>query len=135
MATGTAGNTARHGHDLNVRFIRKGITYSDNGTTVVVGTIPSGSVIIKAMSGVQVTTAFDGNATNTLDIGYSTDSGTNNLATALALGTATFVPCDEATGDFTLSADRTISALVTSTASATAGAGEIVICFVEDLDG
>jgi len=132
MATDTAGTSARLLPFQAVHYIRKDITYADDGDTVVVGVLPAGAVIIKAASGVNISTAFDGNSSNVLDIGYSTDSGTNNLATQLALGTATFVPLDEATGGNYMGAttDRTISALVTSTASATAGVGQIIIAYI-----
>lgn len=134
MATGTAGGTARHGIQQVVRIIRKDFTYANDGTTLVIGKIPAGSVIIKAASGVQVSTAFNGNATNTLDVGYSDDTGTDNLATLLSLATATFVPLDEAVGDFyTGTSDRTISMKVTSTAAASAGVGQAFICFIENI--
>lgn len=134
MATDTAPKSppAIHGAGLNVRFLRKDITYLDGGTTVVVGTLPAGALIIKAASGVNISTAFNGNSTNTLDVGYSTDSGTDNLATLLALGTATFVPLDEVVGDNYVASETIISAKVVSTASASAGVGQIVIAFVEN---
>lgn len=118
-----------------VHFLRKGITYADDGKTIVIGKIPSGSVIIKPMSGVHIKTVFNGNSSNVLDIGASTDSGTNNFATQLALGTATFVPMDEAVGDFIVTADTTVSMLVTSTASASAGEAEVFVCYIPDTDG
>jgi hypothetical protein len=83
MATGTAGTTARQFTTQQVHYLRKSITYSDNGTTVTIGTIPAGSLILKPISGVAVNVAFNGGTTNTLDIGASTDSGTNNFATVL----------------------------------------------------
>src|SRR3990167_6144376 len=131
MATGTAGGTARQYHTQQVHYLRRDITYLEDGDTVVVGKIPAGSVILKPASGVNVSTVFDGNATNTLDIGASDDSGTNNFATALALGTADFVPLD-VTGTYHVAADTTISALVTSTASAAAGVGQIIIAYIPD---
>jgi hypothetical protein len=134
MATGTAGSAAR---DLNlqmVHYLRKSITYADNGTTVTVGTIPAGSVLVKPISGVSVSVAFDGNATNTLDIGPSTDTGTNLWMTVGALGSIAFVPLDEAVTN-TVSVDTIVQAAVVSTASASAGTAEIIICFIPDNDG
>ena len=127
--------TPRQFHTQQVHFLRKSISYTDNGSTLVIGTIPAGSLILKPASGVHVVTAFNGNSSNVLDIGASTDSGTNNFATQLSLATATFVPMDEAVGDFLVSVDTTVSMLVTSTASATAGAGEVVVCYIPDIDG
>lgn len=134
MATGTAGSSAREFPLQMVHFLRKSIAYTDNGSTVTVGTIPAGSVILKPISGVMVDTAFNGNSSNVLDIGPSTDSGTNLWATNLALGTTTFVPLDEAVTNL-VTVDTIVQALVTSTASASAGAGEIIICYIPDSDG
>ena len=125
------------GRQLNIQavhFLRKSITYADNGTTVNVGYLPPGATIIKKASGVAVTTAFNGDSSNVLQIGPSTDSGTNLWATDLALGTLGFVPMDEAVTDLIGSSDVLVQAAVTSTASASAGAAEIIICYVPDTD-
>lgn len=130
-----SGPVARQYHQQMVHFLRKTIAYTDNGSTLVVGRVPAGSLILQPMSGVAVTTVFNGNSSNVLDVGYSTDSGTNNLATSLALGTAAFVPIDETTGPMLCTSDTTISVLVTSTASASTGSGEVIIAYVPDTDG
>lgn len=130
-----SGPVPRQYHQQVVHFLRKSIAYTDDGDTIVIGKVPAGSIILKPTSGVHVTTAFNGNSSNVLDIGYSSDSGTNNLATQLSLATTTFVPLDEAVGDYLCTSDTTISMLVTSTASASAGAGEVVICYIPDTDG
>ncbi len=117
-----------------VHFLRKSITYANNGQTVNVGYLPAGATIIKPASGVAVTTAFNGDSSNVLQIGLSTDSGTNNYATDLALGTAGFVPIDEAVSGLVGASDVLIQAAVTSTASASAGAAEIIICYAPDSD-
>jgi hypothetical protein len=137
MATNTAPKNppARHHAAPVVQYLRKDITFADNGTTVVIGTLPAGAVILSPISGVYVSTAFDGNSSNVLDIGYSTDTGTNNLATSLSLASVAFVVLDEvATAGTLIGSETIISALVTSTASAAAGVGKIVIAFVEDND-
>lgn len=118
-----------------VHFLRKTIDYTMDGQTVDIGVIPAGSLVIKPMSGVHVVTAFNGGSTNTLDIGPSTDSGTDLWATLLALGTATFVPCDEAVGAFLVSVDTIVQCKVVSTATASAGTGEVIICYIPDTDG
>jgi hypothetical protein len=136
MATNTAGSVARYkANSQQVHYLRKSIVFGDNGTTVTVGTIPAGSVILTPLSGVQVNVAFNGNATNTLDLGASDDSGNNNIATLLALGTIGFITIDETTTTKLFSVDTRIDAVVVSTASATTGAGEIIICYVPDNDG
>ena len=137
MTTDTAPKSppARHFAAPVVQYLRRDIAYTDDGLTVTVGTVPAGSIILHAISGVYVTTLFNGNATNTVDIGASDDSGTNNFATALALGTVAYVTLDEmATAGTLVSSETKIVALVTSTASASAGAGTIVIAFIEDND-
>lgn len=135
MATGTAGTTARQYSYQLVHYLRKSIAYTDDGDTLTIGIVPSGSLILKPLSGVAVTTAFNGNSSNVLDVGYSTDSGTNNLGTQLSLATTTFVPLDEEVGDYLCASDTTIQVLVTSTASASAGAGEVIIAYIPDNDG
>lgn len=133
MATGTAGSAARDYNMQMIHYLRKTITYADNGTTVTIGTIPAGSVLVKPISGVSVSVAFNGNATNTLDIGPSTDSGTNLWMTVGALGSIAFVPLDEAVTNV-VSSDTIVQAYVVSTASASAGSAEVVICYIPDND-
>ena len=118
-----------------VHFLRKSIAYTDNGSTLDIGTLPANSVIIMDASGVHVTTAFNGDATNTLDIGPSTDTGTNLWMTVGALGTTTWVPFDEGVSLDVGTSDVLVQCKVVSTASASTGAAEIVICYVPDTDG
>lgn len=134
MATGTQGTTARYSERQAPLSFRVGITYADNGRTIKIGTLPAGALVHKTMSGVHVITAFDGNSTNVLDVGYTSDSGTNNLGTQLSLASTGFVALDEDTDDYLVAADTELSMLVTSTANATAGAAEVVIVFFPDND-
>ena len=133
MATGTAGTAARDYQMQMIHYLRKTITYADNGTTVTIGTIPAGAVLVKPISGVAVSVAFNGNTTNTLDIGPSTDSGTNLWMTVGALGSIAFVPLDEAVTNV-VSVDTVVQAAVVSTAGASAGSGEIIIAYIPDND-
>lgn len=125
---------ARQFHTQQVHYLRKRITYADNGTVVQVGTIPAGSIFLKTISGVVVRTAFNGDTTNTVSIGPSTDSGTDLWATALALGSIGPVGFDEAVAQY-VSSDTIASATVTSTASASAGVAEVIICYIPNNDG
>lgn len=134
MATGTAGTGARDYNMQMIHYLRKTITYADNGTTVTIGTIPAGSVLVKPISGVSVSVAFNGGSTNTLDIGPSTDSGTNLWMTVGALGSIAFVPLDEAVTNV-VSVDTIVQAYVVSTAGASAGSGEVIIAYIPDNDG
>lgn len=125
---------ARQYSQQMIHYLRKTITYADNGTTVTIGTIPSGSVLLKPISGVSVSVAFNGGTTNTLDIGPSTDSGTNLWMTVGALGSIAFVPLDEAVTNV-VSSDTIVQCAVVSTAGASAGSAEVVICYIPDNDG
>lgn len=127
-------STARQYHQQMVHYLRKGITFADNGTAVTVGTIPAGSLILKAASGVHVTTAFNAGTSNVLDIG--TNANDDLFGTDLALGSATFVPLDEAIGGY-LVADEAVITTTPALAgtAATAGAAEVVICYIPDNDG
>ena len=134
MATGTASTSARQYHQQMIHFLRKSITFADDGTTVTVGTIPAGSLVLKPISGVAVTTVFNAGSTNVLDVGPSTDSGTDLWATDLALGTLGFVPIDEAVTNL-VSVDTVVQAAVDLTGTAaTTGAAEIIIAYIPDTD-
>lgn len=134
MTTGTAGTAARDYRKQMIHYLRKGITFADDGTTVTVGTIPAGSLIVKPISGVAVTTVFNAGSTNVLDIGPSTDSGTDLWATDLALGSLAFVPLDEAVTNL-VSVDTVVQAAVDLTGTAaTTGAAEIIIAYIPDND-
>lgn len=134
MATNTAGSVARQYSYQLVHYMRKGFTYADNGTVLTLGVVPSGSLILKALSGVHVVTAFNAGTNNFLDVGTSAND--DLFGTDLSLATTTFVPLDEAVGDYRVSADTTITATpgLTGTA-ATTGDGEIVIAYIPDNDG
>lgn len=133
MATNTAGTSARKFSLQAVHYLRKRITYANDGQTVDIGTLPDGALILKSLSGVAVNVAFNGGTTNTLDIGPSTDTGTNLWGTLLALGTIAFVPLDEAV-TLLVSGDTKVQAKVVSTASASAGEAVIVIAYIPNND-
>lgn len=126
---------ARLFHTQQIHYLRKSISYSDT-FPVTVGVIPAGSVIVKPISGVQVNTVFNAGTTNVLDIGESSPTNNDDLyATDLSLGTATFVPIDEAVS-LTVTSNTTITATYAQTgAAATAGAGEVIIAYIPDNDG
>jgi hypothetical protein len=137
MATNTAGTQARNLGVQAVHYLRKGIVIGDAATTVVVGVIPAGSLILFAISGVVVTTVFNAGTNNRLDVGASSDSGTNNMATLLTLLGLGYITFDEgaATSNALVASDTTISAYVDVTGvTATTGAAEIVIAYIPDND-
>jgi hypothetical protein len=119
-------------HTQQIHFLRKGITFADKLTTVTLGYIPAGSVVIKPMSGVHVSTVFNGTAPQTLDIGTSVTTAI--WATALALSVTTFVACDETTTSFYVSSDTTVQAVIGGS-GATAGEAQLIIAYVPNTDG
>ncbi|MGM5033524.1 hypothetical protein [Tardiphaga sp. 803_E3_N1_3] len=133
MATGTPGSTARQLPYQCVHYLRKRFTFADNGKTIDIGTLPDGALLIKPISGVMVNQAFNGATTNTLDIGPSTDPGTDLWATVLALGTIGFIPLDEVV-TLLVSGDTKVQAKVVSTTGATTGSGVIVIAYIPNND-
>lgn len=113
----------------NVQFIRKTITFADMGKLVKLGTIPAGALILKALSGAQVNTAFNSATTTVLDIGSAADGdlyGTDlDVKTAVA-----FVPLDEAVS-MAVSVDTELTCQLAETgAAATAGSAVVVIAFL-----
>ena len=113
-----------------VHFIRKGITFADQGKTINIGAVPAGSVIHKPMTGVFVSTVFNG---TTPTVGIGTSANASLYGSALALTSTTFVPAAQAV-DNQVYADTYIACVVNGSA-ASAGAAEIVVCFIPDIDG
>lgn len=125
--------TARQFHTQQVHYLRRGITFADNGVAVTVGEIPAGALILKPASGVHVVTVFNAGTSNVLDIGTSADD--DLFGTDLALGTANFVPLDESIGGYRVAATTTITATVAlSGTAATTGDAEVVIAYIPDND-
>jgi hypothetical protein len=130
MATGT---TARDYGKQLVHYMRKGFTFADDGSTLSVGILPAGAMILKPLSGVQVNQAFNAGTTNVLDVGTAAD--TDFWATDLALGSVAFVPLDEAVS-MVVAEDTEVKAVVDLTGTAaTTGQGEVVIAYILDNDG
>lgn len=125
-----AHESAKRYYTDQVHYLRKDFTYADDGLTLTVGVIPAGSIVLKPLSGVAVTTVFNAGSTNVADMGPSTDSGTDLWATDLALGTLAFVPLDEAV-TFLVSVDTTVQIAVDLTGTAaTTGAAQAIICYI-----
>lgn len=132
MATNTAGDSGRDYHQSMVHYLAKTITYGDAGDTVTIGVLPSGALVLPAISGAYVTTAFTGDTTNTVDIGIS--GSTQKYASALALGTLGHIELDVITDSSANSslttAAETIIATVVSTADPDAGSAVIVVAYL-----
>jgi hypothetical protein len=121
--------SARLIHTQQVHFLRKGFTFGAAGV-VDVGCIPANSVIIKPMSGVFVSTAFNGTAPQTVGIG--TTANTALFGSALALSAQTFVATAQS-ADFQVYGDTNIQAIISASA-ATAGNAIIIVCYVPNTD-
>jgi len=118
---------ARNDGYQDIQYLRKNITFADNGVVLKVGTLPAGAVIAKAISGVNVSTVFNAGTTNVLDIGTAADG--DLFATDLALGTAGFIPLDEAVSmDVAVDTEITATVALSGTA-ATTGVGQVVIAY------
>lgn len=128
MATGTAGTQARQYTTAQTHYLSAEISYTDAGASVSLGFCPAGARIIRG--GVSVETAFNGDTTNTLNIGTTADA--DEFASALALGTIGVIPADEmaTTNGAKMTADTEIFAAVTSTASPSAGAGLVWVEYI-----
>lgn len=111
-----------------VHYIAVAFTFEDNGKVLKVGTIPAGAQILKALSGVTVNTVFNAGTGNVLDVGTSADD--DLYGTDLALGTAAFVPLDEAVS-YRVTSDTEITATVAlSGTAATTGAGVVSVAYL-----
>lgn len=113
-----------------VHYLRKkSIAFGSTTTQSYLGTIPANSLILKPDSGVHVVTAFNAGTTNTLDIGTTTT--TTLWGSALALGTTTFVPLDEAVGGYRVTVDTDVYyKLNQAGTAATTGDADIVISYI-----
>lgn len=137
MTTGTAGTSARQFHTQQIHFLRKSLietgTTANQSEVFTVGTIPAGSTILKALSGVNVDVAYTA-ATNKL-INIGTSASGNLYGTLLSTAAIAFVPLDEAVA-MTVAADTVITATHALTGTVgTAGRAEVVIAYIPDTDG
>lgn len=125
---------ARQTEAQQVHYLRKKtLAFGASTTQTYLGTIPAGALILKPLSGVHVVTAFNAGTTNTLDIGTTTT--TTLWGSALALGTTTFVPLDEAVGGYRVSADTDVYYKLNQTGTAaTTGDADIVVAYAVDND-
>lgn len=124
-------------HQDLVHFMRKAITFADDGETLSMGWLPAGATVIDA--GVNVGTAFNGGTTNTVDLGFrnagdGTADDTDEFADGLALGTAGRIQNTtlNTAGDTTFDEGAEVVAAVVSTAGATAGAGVAWVAYIVD---
>jgi hypothetical protein len=136
MATGTAATTARQYHTAQVHYLRKRISYTDEGDVVTVGYLPAGASVIGG--GVHIVTAFDD--TSTIDVGFKDGNSTddpNAYATALTATAIGFIPLDElgATTNIQQTEDFTVTATLNDGSGAvSAGVADVIVTYVVDND-
>lgn len=130
--------TPRQTHYQQVHFLRKRITFADRGKTIIVGTVPAGSIIDKGLSGVTVRTVFNDGTNKQVTIGTV---DTANVASAAALGnnlslaTADKVPLNVAANLYMVTdTDITVTMDLTGT-TGTTGEAFVVIAFTPNIDG
>jgi hypothetical protein len=125
--------SARHNAINQVNYLRANVVFgAANGVAVVLGAIPAGSIILKAMSGVQVNTVFNAGTLNTLDVG---SAATGTLFSAAGSLTAlAFVPLNAATGVFRVASDTVITFTPNLTGTAaTTGDADVFIAYIENI--
>lgn len=127
---------ARDDGTQNIKFLRKRINYTTNGTVVTVGTIPAGASVVGG--GVHIVTAFNDSGTDTIDVGFiggTTDD--NAYATLLAATGVGWIVLDElaATTNIQQSVDTKVTARYNGQNSdATAGIADVIIWYVPNTD-
>lgn len=137
MATNTAGTVARDYQKQLVHYVRKHITFADEGNEVVVGYLPAGASVIGG--GVHITTAFDD--TSTIDVGFKDGNSTadpNAYGTALVATALGFIALDElaAVTNIQQTEDFTVTATLNDgTGAVSAGAADVIVTYVLDNDG
>jgi hypothetical protein len=130
MATNTAGTVARDYGVQMVHYLRKNITFADIATdSFVLGTLPAGALVVKALSGAYVVTGFNG-TTPTIDVGPTSDSGHDLWASAISIATAGYITFDEAASAYArVSADTEVTIDLNATDD-TAGDVEVVLAYI-----
>jgi hypothetical protein len=118
---------ARNDLYQDIQYLRKDFTFADNGKVLKLGTLPTNAVIMKPISGVNVSTVFNAGTGNVLDVGTSADD--DLYGTDLALGTAGFIPLDEAVSFFNAAEVQMTATVVLTGTAATTGVGQIVIAY------
>lgn len=115
-----------------VQYLRKRITYLDNGTTITVGKIPAGASVVGG--GVHIVTAFNDSGTDTLIVGFiGSTTDDNAYATLLDLSAVGFIVLDElaATTNIQGTVEHTVTCVYAGqNSNATAGTADVIIQYV-----
>lgn len=132
MATNTVGGQGQDYHQNMIHYLAKTITYEDAGKTVKVGRLPAGAVFIPGISGIAVNVVFNGDSTNTCDVGIT--GATTKFSSALALGTLGWIETDVLTESqasaMVNDTDVDVLATVVSTADPSTGSATVIVAYV-----
>lgn len=125
--------SARKYHQAVVHQISAAVGFADNGSAVLIGTLPAGAITLRAVA--VVTEAFDAGTANVLDIGTAADP--DGFATDIALGTIGNIAADEfATtndqGPYTTDTALYATPALSGTA-ATAGTAYVIIEYIAEV--
>ena len=136
MATNTAGTTARELPFQAVNYLRRTVTFADQGTNVKLGTLPAGAQFLQ--SNVIVKTAFNGSSV-ILTVGTNSTSY-NNIHSGLTqtdmATTVNYAATATAVGvTLTQDADVYIKITAGATTAPTAGSAIVILPFIPDNDG
>lgn len=139
MATNTAGSTARDSVNQDIQYLRKRYTVpattgtvSYTNTTTTLGTIPAGSIILSAISGVDVNVVANAGTNNRLNIGIT--GTTAKYASNSSLTALGFVAMAVAVGHrVTVDTPIIVTLDITGT-TPTTGDFDVVVAYVKDND-
>jgi hypothetical protein len=132
-----SGPSARVDGSQNTHFLRKRITYLNNGATVTVGKLPAGASVVGG--GVHVVTAFNDSGTDTLIVGFiGSTTDDNAYATLLDLSAVGYIALDElaATTNIQQTVDATVTCVYAGqNSNATAGVADVIVLYIPNSDG
>jgi hypothetical protein len=129
--------SARNDGTQKVMFLRKRITFVNNGSTIMVGKLPAGASVVGG--GVHVITAFNDSGTDTLIVGFiGSTTDDNAYATLLDLSAVGFIALDElaTTTNIQQTVDTTVTCVyVGQNSNMTAGVADVIIQYIPNNDG
>lgn len=131
-----SGPSARIDGSQNTMFLRKRITYLNNGTTITVGKLPAGASVTGG--GVHVVTGFNDSGTDTLIVGFiGSTTDDNAYATLLDISAVGWIVLDElaTTTNIQQTVDTTVTCVYAGqNSNATAGVADVIIHYTPNSD-
>lgn len=129
---------AREAYPTGAGRLRKKITFATENTAITIGKLPAYASVTSG--GVHVKTAFDDSGTDTLDVGFSGGSATddpNGYATLLDLSAVGYIALDElaATTNIISNTETLVTCIYNGqNNNATAGEAYVTIYFSTGFD-